>query len=215
MAPLLCMVTDRRRHGGRWEDALVRRVAAAALAGVHLVQIREPGLADVDLLRLVAEILRAVSGTGCRVLVNDRIDIALSAGAHGVHLRSDSPPASRVRRVLDRGHLVGRSIHSAEEARAAAADGGADYLVAGTIFASTSKPGVSPAGLSALEAAVRATPLPVLAIGGVTAEQFGAIAGTGAAGAAAIGLFADGDESDLQARLRIARRAFDSVRGSS
>src|SRR5688572_21057384 len=103
------MITDRRRFAGA-EDALVQRVAAAAAAGVNLVQVRERDLDARDLTRLVARCVSAVQGTRARILVNDRLDVALAAGAHGVHLRGDSLPASRARALAPIGVLIGRSV---------------------------------------------------------------------------------------------------------
>lgn len=96
MNPVVCMITDRRRLGERAEAALIRRVAAAAQAGIHLIQIRERDMADGELLTVVERAVEAVRGTRTRILVNDRVDIAMAAGAHGVHLRGDSAPARRV-----------------------------------------------------------------------------------------------------------------------
>jgi thiamine-phosphate diphosphorylase len=185
---VLCMITDRHRLAGG-EDALVQRVTDAAHEGVHLVQVRERDLEGGLLARLVSRCVEAVRGTRTRIIVNDRADVALAAGAHGVHLRGDSVAASRVRAVAPRGFLVGRSVHSLDEATGAAADGGADYLVFGTVFETAAKPGRAAAGLEQLAAIVRAVPLPVLAVGGVTRDNMSGIARTGAAGIAAIGLF--------------------------
>lgn len=195
------MITDRRRLAGG-ADGLVRRVAAAASAGVHLVQVRERDMDARDLTRLVERCLTAVQGTRARILVNDRLDVALAAGAHGVHLRGDSLPASRARAIAPIGFLIGRSVHSRAEAVAAHADGGVDYLLFGTVFPTDSKPGQTPAGVKSLEQAVEATPVPVLAVGGISHETVRQLAGTGCAGFAAIGWFAIGDDVSLAARLR-------------
>jgi thiamine-phosphate diphosphorylase len=186
------MITDRRRLAGA-EDALVQRVAAVAAAGVDLVQIRERDMEARDLSRLVARCVGVVSNTRTRILVNDRLDVALTAGAHGLHLRSDSMPASRARSLAPIGFLIGRSVHSAAEAVAAAADGGLDYLLFGAVFASASKPGYTPAGVAALAEVSAAVSLPVLAVGGISRETVPQLAGTGCAGFAAIGWFVDGD----------------------
>ena len=204
------MITDRRRLGSGGEAALVRRVAVAARAGVQLVQIRERDLDGGPLLRLVERCVDAVRGTRTRVLVNDRLDVALAAGAHGVHLRADSMPAARVRRVVPAGFLIGRSVHAAGQAQRVAAEGGADYLIFGPVFATASKPGQSPAGLQALASVVAATTLPVLAVGGITPETASGLAETGAAGAAAIGLFGDSDDEALQVVVPALNRAFDT-----
>src|SRR5512134_2250555 len=123
MRPVACMITDRRRVAGG-EDALVQRVAAAAVAGVNLVQVRERDMEARDLSRLVTRCVAAVRGTHTRILVNDRRDVALPAGAHGVHLRGDSLPASRARSLAPIGFLIGRSVHTSAEAVVAYADGG-------------------------------------------------------------------------------------------
>jgi thiamine-phosphate pyrophosphorylase len=206
MGPVICMITDGRRMGDA-EDALVRRIAAAARAGVHLVQIRERGLEGGALTRLTERALAAAHGTSTRVLVNDRYDVAIAAGAHGVHLREESMPAARVRAVAPRGFLIGRSVHTVEDARLVCREGAVDYLVFGSIFPTASKPGVQPAGLGALADAAAASTRPVLAVGGVTAERVAALAAAGAAGVAAIGLFAGGGDDrmrDLVQRLNAA-----------
>ena len=189
MTPVLCFVTDRRRFGGSWEDALVRRVGAAAVEGVHLVQVRERDLDGGPLTRLVRACVDAVRGTRARVLVNDRFDVALAAGAHGVHLRGDSFPASKVRACAPRGFLIGRSVHSVSNAIVAAEGDALDYLIFGTVFPSGSKPDRPAAGLRELSAAASATRLPVLAIGGMTSGRIADVMRVGAAGVAGISMF--------------------------
>ena len=191
MSPVLCFVTDRRRFGRSWEDALVNRVRAAAVEGVHLIQIRERDLDGGPLTRLVTACVNAVRGTRTRVLVNDRFDVAVAAGAHGVHLRGDSFPASRVRACAPPGFLIGRSVHSVSEAVVTAdADGDAiNYLIFGTVFESSSKPDRVAAGLQELSAVACATRIPVLAIGGVTSGTIADVMGAGAAGVAGISMF--------------------------
>ena len=189
MSPILCFVTDRRRFGVSWEDALVNRVRAAAVEGVHLIQIRERDLDGGSLTRLVAACVNAVRGTPARVLVNDRFDVAVAAGAQGVHLRGDSFPASRVRACAPPGFLIGRSVHSVSDA-AATADGGAvNYLIFGTVFESSSKPERGAAGLHELAAVASATRIPVLAIGGMTFGRIADVMRAGAAGVAGISMF--------------------------
>ena len=220
--PLVCLVTHGERLGiddpnaMAVEDALVLQAGEAARAGVDLIQVRELDLEAVDLTRLVSRIVGAVDGTRARVLVNDRLDVALAAGAHGVHLRADSYPASRVRRLAPAGFLIGRSVHSALETDAVMAGGGIDFLVFGTVFATRSKPaGHQPAGVEALARVVdAASGVPVLAIGGITVASMPLVAAAGAAGVAAIGLFLPGEAgpaSGMTGTLASLRRAFDSV----
>ena len=118
--------------------------------------------------------------------------MALTCGAHGVHLRGDSIPVHAARQIAPAGFLIGRSVHRVEEAVAA---GEADYLIAGTVFPSASKREGAPLlGIDGLTAVAHAVDRPVLAIGGITDDVIDAVASTGAAGIAAIGLFiATGD----------------------
>ena len=201
MRPIVCMITDRHRLEGGRIDALVARVALVARAGSHLVQVRERDLDGGPLVRLVRSCVDAVRETSTRILVNDRVDVALASAAHGVHLRGDSMAASRVREIVPPGFLVGRSVHSIDEARRVTAEGGLDYLIWGMVFESRSKPQQESTGLSALAAVAAATPLPVLAVGGVAADNVGRVMQSGAAGFAAIGLFAETSEAEVRGML--------------
>jgi thiamine-phosphate pyrophosphorylase len=221
---LICLVTDRRLVAGEGagHETTIRRLAEfareAARAGVDLIQVRERDLEARSLCELVARCVSATAGTGARVLVNDRIDVALAAGAAGVHLRGDAPPACRVRSMTPPGFLIGRSVHSAVEGASLAAQGGLDYLVFGTVFPSASKnPGHPVAGIGALARMVSLVAIPVLAIGGVTPERAVEVARAGAAGVAAISPFAvaqgGGDPGcRLDAVVAGLRAAFDTVR---
>jgi thiamine-phosphate diphosphorylase len=186
MAPILCMITDGSHAAGSDDGALVRAVRDCAHAGAHLIQIREHGVEAGHLARLVAACVEAVTGTRARVLVNDRLDVALAARAHGVHLRETSIPPREVRTICPAGFLVGRSVHTAADAARLGRDGGLDYLIFGAVFATPSKPGAPAAGLDALRLAVRGTTLPVLAVGGVNVSNAADVGATGAAGLAAI-----------------------------
>jgi len=206
VTPVICLITD-RQHDAAGADLTVERVQWAARAGVHLVQVRERDLDGGPLTALVRRCVEAVRGSQARVLVNDRLDVALAAGAHGVHLRADSMPASRVRTLCPPGFLVGRSVHARDEAEQAAAAGGLDYLLFGTVFATSSKPGRAAAGLSALAQVTAAVTVPVLAVGGLTPDNVGGVARAGAAGFAAIGMFAAGSEATLARSVAAATAA--------
>lgn len=214
---IICAVTDRSRLAGgdAGIDGLVARLAAAAAAGVDLLQIREPDLSGWELLSLVRRVLAAVAATPARVVVNDRMDVALTAGAHGVHLRGDSIDTASARRLAPAGFVIGRSVHAVEEAEQAAATG-ADYVIAGTIFESASKPGRHGAGLDWLTLAAERCTVPVLGIGGMTLDRAADVAATGAAGMAAIGMFmgeqgaADQVQANLQTLVAGIRRAFEA-----
>jgi thiamine-phosphate diphosphorylase len=189
LKPVLCLVTDRHRLGSSWETAIVERVQEAARSRVHLVQIRERDLDGGPLTRLVSSCVDAVRGTRTRILVNDRLDVALAAGAHGVHLRADSFGARRVRACAPSPFLIGRSVHSIPEAIAAADEGATDYLIFGSVFQTSSKPGRAAAGVVELASVAAATRLPVLAIGGITAARVTEVIAAGASGVAGISLF--------------------------
>jgi thiamine-phosphate diphosphorylase len=208
MRPVICMITDGRLAAGASPDALVERVAAAGRGGVDLIQVREPSSDDRVLVAVVRDCVGAVGGTRARVIVNDRLDVALAGGAHGVHLKSASYAAARVRAMTPAGFLIGRSVHSVDDAIRAGA--GADYLIFGTVFRTSSKPASTPAGQAALAEVVRATRIPVLAVGGVTVETAGLIAATGAAGVAAIGAFAERAPAALSSVVDSLRHAFDA-----
>lgn len=185
--PIICVVTPGK--GGA--TAIISVIAEAARAGAALVHIHERQLNDRALADLVRRAVDATRDTSTRVLVNERADVAMAAFAAGVHLRDDSMPASRVRAVVPAGFLIGRSVHSVAAACDAEADGGCDYLVFGTVFRSEGKPEGHPvAGLDALERVCGAVRLPVLAIGGITEARAPEVARAGAAGIAAISLFA-------------------------
>jgi thiamine-phosphate pyrophosphorylase len=185
---------------------------------VDVIQLRERDLEASALASLTGEIVALARGTACRVVVNDRLDVALTAGAAGVHLRSDSLPPAEARALAPPGFLIGCSVHGLAEAVAVAGD--VDYLIAGTVWPTASKgPGAPVIGLSGLAAIARAVPVPVLAIGGVDVSGLAEVARSGAAGAAAIGLFMRADEPGeggcrampLDALVAAARDAFDGA----
>jgi thiamine-phosphate diphosphorylase len=216
--PCICLVTDRSRLPPPPADAvalsdspalgpLAERLMLAGQAGVDLLQVREPDLSAAELGALVRDVRTRLAdgetGARARIIVNERVDVALAAEADGVHLKSDSIPTALVRRHVPAAFLVGRSVHSLDEARAAEAEG-ADYLIFGTVFPSGSKPrGHRTAGLEALAGVTQAVRVPVLAIGGISLNTVAAAAEAGAAGVAAIGLFFDaaGPMADLRGRL--------------
>src|SRR5204862_3337829 len=124
-------------------------------------QIRERGLDASVLSALVSEAVTLARGSAARVLVNDRLDVALACGAHGVHLRADSIPPSAARAIAPAGFLVGRSVHRVEEA--VSVSGEVDYLIAGTVCPTASKPGAHRLlGFAGLREIAAAVPVPVL-----------------------------------------------------
>lgn len=194
--------------------AIVALAQDAVAAGVDLVQVREPDLPARLLAQIVEAGVAATRGTATRVVVNDRVDVALACGAHGVHLGTRSLPASRVREIAAAPFLIGRSIHGVEEARAAEEEGVADYLIAGTVFGSASKPDQTALlGTNGLAAVVRTVSVPVLAIGGIDLDTIAPVAATGARGFAAIRFFADASAgARLHEKVKRARNTFDTTR---
>ena len=189
----ICLVTDSRRLVGpgavdsERRRCLVAQARFAVDAGVDLIQVRERDLEAAVLAAWVSDLLIVTRGTATRIVVNDRLDVALACGADGVHLRADSITVAAARRLAPLGFLVGRSVHTTSEA-ADASD--ADYLIAGTVFPSQSKDRAHRLlDVDGLRAMVVASAVPVLAIGGISFDHLDAVAATGAAGVAAIGLF--------------------------
>jgi thiamine-phosphate diphosphorylase len=211
----LCLVTDRRRLApGESSESAARRCLCeqaryAVEAQIDLIQLRERDLPAAQLAALAVDLLAIIAGSGTKLVINDRLDVALASGADGVHLRGDSISVPAARRLAPPPLLIGRSVHAASESPAAA---GADYLIAGTVFPSPSKPGLEGVGVHGLRAIVQVVSLPVLAIGGVTAERAREVAETGAAGIAAIGLFMGADSHAVPCRAVPLRRIADAVR---
>jgi thiamine-phosphate pyrophosphorylase len=216
--PILCLVTDRRRLTSRDDGVDAGRLRLAELAreavdaGIDIIQVREHDLETAALVDLVATIVEVASGSPTRVVVNDRLDVAITSGADGVHLRTDSISPSAVRSLAPPPFLLGRSVH---DVAAAVDSDGSDYLIAGTVFPTPSKPSVDrflgPTGLAKI---VGATQIPVLAIGGITVARVRQVAATGAAGIAAIGLFLPSSDS-LASVVGAVRTEFDTVKAAS
>ncbi len=179
-------MTDRRslaaNDSPEAQETLLLKIEAAAEAGVDWIQIREKDLSGKDCSSLTREALQRVAKSSARkaaptrILVNDRLDVALSQRASGVHLGENSLPLAEANRLVEnRGErkdfLLGVSCHSLEAVRAAAS-GGADYLFFGPVFATPSKAAFgAPQGLERLKEICRAVHIPVLAIGGITLEN--------------------------------------------
>ncbi len=204
--PLVCYVTDRRgfspdeRHAS---DLLLETIARAAAAGVDAIQLREKDLGGRALLELArGAVARAQQA---KILVNDRLDVALAAGAAGVHLGEESigvadVVAFRKSARTPAEFLIGRSCHSLEAALAAERDG-ADYVFFGPVFATPSKAQYgAPQGTEALAGVCRHVRIPVLAIGGITLENAASCVAAGATGIAAIRMFQQA--ADLAAVMR-------------
>lgn len=228
---LVCYVTDRslfRAEPAQAHKTLLKKIAAAAEAGVDWIQIREKDLSGKESSALTREAIElaaqrarddargreppgegsGIGATQARILVNDRLDIALAADAGGVHLGEQGLPPQEALRLLQglgrRDFLIGVSCHSPQAAKEAER-AGADYLFFGPVFSTPSKAAYgAPQGLDRLGEVCRAVALPVLAIGGIHAGNAGACLSAGASGIAAIRLFQDA--ADLPAVVKALRK---------
>ena len=207
-SPLLCYVTDRRALTEVTPSdplaALARKIKEVVAAGIDWVQIREKDLPAAELASLtrqslnIAAKLSAERASATRILVNDRLDVAIAERAGGIHLGEKSLPVSEAKRLvesarqkqtIDASFLVGVSCHSIEAAVTAQRDG-ADYIFFGPIFSTPSKEKFGPAqSLTKLAEVCRSVSIPVLAIGGITLQNARSCIAAGAAGLAAIRLF--------------------------
>jgi thiamine-phosphate pyrophosphorylase len=226
---LLYYISDRTQFAGPESfrrDRLLQKIAEAAGCGVDYIQLREKDLPARELealaraaVRVVEDNARRNTGTqGTCLLINSRIDVALAAGARGVHLRADDIAPSAVRRIwnpevarpastsLPAGEIpaaqatVVVSCHTAREV-ARAAEAGADFAALAPVFEKRDSPRTSPLGLETLRQACR-HPIPVFALGGVTLANVAICRDAGAAGVAAIRLFQDHDIGEVVRQLR-------------
>ena len=198
---ILCLVTDGKR-GTPWQRGreLSKPVQAAVRGGVNMVQVREKHLRDDDLLGLVTG-LRGVVAGGTLLIVNDRVNVATAARANGVQLGERAMSATDARALAGNAILIGRSVHSTAAALTAEEEG-ADFLVLGTVFPSRSHPHGPVGGLELVSDVTAAVRLPVIGIGGITAETAGRVVGAGAAGVAVISaILADADPEGAARKL--------------
>lgn len=191
--PLFYYITDRKPLAG---ISLIACIQRAVDWGVDFLQIREKDLPDRQLFELTSRAVSLSRGTKCRILVNGRADIALAAGAQGVHLPSVGLKASEIRAWLPKGFLIGVSVHTESEITNACIQK-ADYILLGHVFPTDSKRDYGPClGLDFLRKACSKASLPVLALGGMRPDLIGSVLETGAAGVAGISLFQKKAEFD-------------------
>jgi thiamine-phosphate pyrophosphorylase len=193
-APLLLLVTDRTRYGDRaLEDIFVPAIAG----GVNMIELREADMTARDLLG-EAERLRKLALGGVPLIIYDRVDVAVAAGADGVHVSADSLPISAAKQA-GRGILVGKSISSLAEA-VAAEQSGANYLVLEPVFFSHYAQGRSPIGPTVVRRIKARVHLPLLAGGGITAGNAHQVIAAGADGISVTTEIVDADDPRAAAR---------------
>lgn len=176
MLPPLYLITDRRcAHKGFLET-----VEAALKGGVRFVQLREKDLKGRELLD-IARNLRSLSARyGAKLIINDRLDVALLSGADGVHLGSSGIPPASARKLLGKDALIGVSTHSVKEAREAEEDG-ASFITFGPVYFTPSKARYGePVGVAELKKAVKEVSIPVYALGGINKDNLREAVGAGA-----------------------------------
>ena len=196
----LYFVTDRRQTAGR---PLSDVVQAALDGGVRAVQLREKDLEGGELYRLAGRLRALTDRYAARLLINDRLDVALAAGADGVHLGQTSLPVSTARQLLGPDKLIGVSTHSPDEITVAQ---GADFVVFGPVYFTPSQADYGqPQGVARLRQAVRHSPAPVFAIGGIQADRIAAVRSAGAHGVALISALSAAAEPSRAARELLAR----------
>jgi thiamine-phosphate pyrophosphorylase len=193
----LIAITDHIRDG---KAGLIARAAQAAHGGATCIQLRLKDVPARDLVGVARELVRAV---GVPVIVNDRADVAIAAGAAGVHLGADDVPPSAIRKMAPPDFIIGASVGSDAEVAGAA---GADYVGIGPFFASGSKEDAGvPLGADGFSRLASAVGLPAVAVGGVIAENAAVTIAAGAAGVASIaGVFGSTDPSAAARRIRSA-----------
>lgn len=193
----LYIVTDRKASRGRDHMSMVR---AALDGGADVIQLRDKDLSGRDLYALAREMASLVHASRARFIVNDRLDIALAAGADGVHLGQYDLPVAAARSLSPPSFIIGASVGSVEEALAAERDG-ADYIALSPVFSTPTKDDAGPGhGLEVLREIKAAVKLPVIAIGGVNAGNVTEVVAAGADGVAVISAVLGADDVEAAAR---------------
>ena len=198
-------VTDRAWTG---EKTLEEQLREALEAGVTLVQLREKDLEEGAFLEEAKQIKELTDAYGVPLIINDRVDIALACGAAGVHVGQEDLDAGTVRELLGPDRILGVTAKTVEQAERAE-QAGADYLGSGAVFGSSTKKNAKPMTIEQLRQITSAVSIPVVAIGGIHAENIDQLAGTGIAGAAVVsGIFG---ARDIGAAVRSLRASVDRI----
>jgi thiamine-phosphate pyrophosphorylase len=207
MAYDLYVITDEGLGRGHSHAELARRAVAG---GADVVQLRDKRLSGRDLLAAASAIREVTLDAGALFIVNDRLDVALAAGADGVHLGESDLPIEHARRIAPPGFIIGASVGSTATAVRARAEG-ADYVALSPTFSTTSKDDAGEGhGLAMLSAVRAAVSLPLVAIGGITSDNVGDVIAAGADGVAVISAVVGQDDvtaaaRDLRSRIAAAK----------
>ena len=194
------LVTDDACLQGR---ALIDCVCEALKGGVTLVQYRAKTASSAEMYAEALQLKALCDSFKVPLIINDRLDIAMAVGAAGVHLGQDDLPCAVARKILGVDYIIGLSAHNPAEAKAAL-QSGADYLGCGAVFGTATKADVKKLGTEGLTAICREKGLPVVGIGGVTADNYREVRAAGADGAAIVsGILA---QPDIRATVRAIAR---------
>lgn len=194
------LVTDDGCLQGR---ALIDCVREALEGGVTLVQYRAKTASSAEMYAEALQLKALCDSFNVPLIINDRLDIAMAVGAAGVHLGQDDLPCAAARKILGEDYIIGVSAHNPAEAKAAL-QSGADYLGCGAVFGTATKADVKKLGTDGLAAICKAKKLPVVGIGGVTADNYHEVRAAGADGAAIVsGILA---QPDIRAAVRAIAR---------
>lgn len=194
------LVTDDGCLQGR---ALIDCVCEALEGGVTLVQYRAKTASSAEMYAEALQLKALCDSFNVPLIINDRLDIAMAVGAAGVHLGQDDLPCAAARKILGEDYIIGVSAHNPAEAKAAL-QSGADYLGCGAVFGTATKADVKKLGTDGLATICREKGLPVVGIGGVTADNYREVRAAGADGAAIVsGILA---QPDIRATVRAIAR---------
>jgi thiamine-phosphate pyrophosphorylase len=194
----LYMITDQK---SLINQSLTEFLPSVIESGIKMVQIREKYLSSFDLYSLTLQTVELLKPAGVKVLVNDRADIAIAAGADGVHITSTGMPTEVVRNIMPKNAIIGVSTHTLNEA-ISAEQGGADFITYGPIFFTQSKANMGePVGIQQLHAVSSIVKIPIFALGGINLENAADCLSSGAYGLAGIEIFQSSPDLSLTCNI--------------
>lgn len=203
----LYLVTD---STGMTEETFLQAVHAALKGGVTLLQLREKGRSAREYLALAEKVLPLAHEYGVPLLINDRIDVAIAAGADGVHVGQSDIPVSDARRMLGRNKIVGATAKTPEQA-AEAFRQGADYIGAGAVYQTSTKTDTWCIPIGIIREIACSVPIPVNAIGGLNRENLGVLSDTGIAGVCVVSALMKAKDPEMEAKT--IKKAFLALSG--